>query len=112
VPNRIADPDNAPALAAIAARHLSPELREFFEGMLSAPALSDLDLKTLEPVFAQADSKEQEKGWAVTGSEGVRRPLRGASLRVTAGRERGHSVWQFLSAGNDMVNRGSPEATS
>ncbi len=46
VPNRIADPDNAPALAAIATRHLSPELREFFEGMLPVPALSELDLKT------------------------------------------------------------------
>jgi hypothetical protein len=38
VPNRIADPDNAPALAAIAARHLSPELREFFDTVGGDPS--------------------------------------------------------------------------
>lgn len=47
VPDRIADPDNGPALADIATRHLSPQLRRFFEGMLPVQALSELHLDTL-----------------------------------------------------------------
>lgn len=44
VPDRIADPDNGPALAEIATRNLSPQARTFFEGMLPVPALSGLHL--------------------------------------------------------------------
>lgn len=47
VPNRIADPNNGPALAEIATRHLTPQVRKFFEGMLPVPALSEIHLDTL-----------------------------------------------------------------
>jgi hypothetical protein len=47
VPDRIADPDNGPALAEIATRYLSPQMRTFFEGMLPVHALSELHLDTL-----------------------------------------------------------------
>ena len=47
IPGRIADPDNGQALAELATRHLSPQVRKFFEGMLPVPALSELHLDTL-----------------------------------------------------------------